>query len=303
MPTAPLPTSQPFSFDQTVTFIRRFPPCQGESLLGRDAVTVAVTLGERAAPITVRRTADGVAVETPRAADLPAAVEAAARWIGADDDVAALYRRAEGDVPFQRLIALLHGLHQVRFLSLAEISVYCVMMQRTPIAGAARMKRAFLRRFGTPVEVDGHTLRAMPSLANVADLDGDAIASAIGHASKGAAIANVVRGVAAIGEAALREAPYAEARAALLRIRGVGPFSACAILLRGLGRMDEVPSIAMFARDARLVYGKAIDEAGIARRYGAMIGYWSFYVKAGAARSASAATSRGQSLACATMRG
>ena len=90
--------------------------------------------------------------------------------------------------------------------------------------------------------------------------------------------------LSAIGLATLREAPYAEARDALLSIKGIGPFSAGAILLRGLGRMDEVPSVTMFGEDAAMIYGRAIDEAAIARRYGRQIGYWGFYVKTGAAR-------------------
>jgi DNA-3-methyladenine glycosylase II len=278
----PLPTRNPFSFEQTVTFIRRFPPCQGEYLVEDDSLTAAVTLGDRAVPLTIRRRGKALEVESP--ADRAAAVARATHWIGADDDVAALYAAAKGDHAFSRLIEKLHGLHHVRFLTLEEISVYCVMMQRTPITMAARMKGRFLEAFGTPVDVDGRTLLAMPSLAALTELDGGAIGKAIGHASKGASIATVVQGVAAIGEATLREAPYAEARDALLAVPGIGPFSAGAILLRGLGRMDEVPSLKMFADDAAAIYGGAIDESAIARRYGRHIGYWSFYVKTGAAR-------------------
>ncbi len=283
MPTR-LTTSQPFSFEQTLTFIRRFPPCQGEYILGEDAVTAAVAIGARAVPLTIRRRGAGLEVATPTPADAKAVTACAAHWIGAHDDVSELYAAALGDAPFMRLIEKLHGLHHVRFLTLAEISVYCVMMQRTPITMAARMKRAFLDQFGAPVEVDGRTLRAMPRLEQLVELDADDIGKAIRHPRKGTTIASVVRGVAAIGEQTLREAPYAEARDALLAITGIGPFSAAAILLRGLGRMDEVPSIRMFADDAAAIYGGAIDETAIARRYGRQIGYWSFYVKTGAAR-------------------
>jgi len=279
-----LPIRQPYSFDQTIAFIRRFPPCQGEYLVEDDALTAAVTVGDRAVPLTIRRAGTAIEVETPRAADLPAVARHAAHWIGAEDDVSALYAAARGDAAFSALIERLHGLHHVRFLTLEEITVYCVMMQRTPVTMAARMKRAFLAAFGTPIEVAGTTLRAMPSLAKLAELDGEVIGKAIKHALKGPMIERVVRGVAAIGEATLREAPYAEARDALLAIPGIGPFSAGAILLRGLGRMDEVPSVKMFADDAAEIYGGPIDERAIAKRYGAMIGYWSFYVKIGAAR-------------------
>src|SRR5258706_101922 len=80
------------------------------------------------------------------------------------------------------------------------------------------------------------------------------------------------------------EAPYAEARDALLSIRGLGPFSAGAILLRGLGRMDELPWMPRFADIARTLYRRTIDETTIARRYGRSIGYWSFYLMTGVPR-------------------
>lgn len=280
----PLSTTQPFSFAQTVAFVRRFPPCQGEYIIDDDALTAAVAIGDRAVPLTIRRRGRALEVETPRAEDAASVARHAAHWIGATDDLAELYAAARGDAPFARLIEALHGLHHVRFLTLEEISVYCVMMQRAPIAMASRMKRAFLDRFGVPIEVGGRTLRAMPALDRLVELDGEDIGKAIRHARKGATIANVVRGVAAIGEATLREAPYAEARDALLAIPGIGPFSAGAILLRGLGRMDEVPSVEMFAEDAAVIYGGAVDADVIARRYGRQIGYWGFYVKTGAAR-------------------
>jgi DNA-3-methyladenine glycosylase II len=100
----------------------------------------------------------------------------------------------------------------------------------------------------------------------------------------------VIAGVADLGEAFLREAPYAEARDALLEIPGVGPFAAGAILLRGLGRMDELPSMEMFEREGRAIYKRAWAPKAIAQRYGEHIGYWSYYVKiaGAAARSARA---------------
>jgi DNA-3-methyladenine glycosylase II len=54
--------------------------------------------------------------------------------------------------------------------------------------------------------------------------------------------------------------------------------------LRGLGRMDEVP-LDRFEDPARAIYGDGYDVRAIARRYGDQIGYWSFYLKTGVARS------------------
>ena len=324
----PLPTRAPFSFSQSLTFIRRFPPNREEFVIGDDSITAAIAIGHRAVPFTVRElcppagqkaaskgTVPFADLEIDAPDDVPAheILPRVSAWLGADHDLAAFYASAQTDRHFQPLVRELYGLHHVAFMSLAEIAVYCVMMQRAPIAMAARMKARFLDRFGLrvkagerhrcahgergegvrPLHADlvqpadnagERELRAMPELPYLATLDGDEIGQAIRHRVKGPKIAAVVRGVAAIGEPFLRTAPYAEARDALLEIPGVGPFSAGAILLRGLGRMDELPTPEIAADEAKTIYGRAYDPAAIAKRYGAHIGYWSFYVKTGVAR-------------------
>jgi DNA-3-methyladenine glycosylase II len=280
---------QPFSFAQTLAFVRGFPPCRGDYVLTDRSITAAVSVGGIARVFTIHD-GDPPSVEMPRhvdAATQRALLARAAHFVGAEDDVAPLYAAAEGDPPFRALVRELHGLHHVRFLTLEEIAVYCVLMQRTPITIAAAYKRRFLARFGIPVDAGGVTLRAMPELDQLVELDEADIAAAIGHAAKARRIAGVLRGVAAIGERTLRTAPYAVARDALLAIPGVGPFSAAAILLRGLGRMDELPAIRAIEDEARSLYGAAYDDAAIARRYGDQIGYWSFYLRTGAGRSQS----------------
>jgi DNA-3-methyladenine glycosylase II len=287
-----LPVARPFSLRQTIAFLRRFPPCRGDYLLTEDSITAAVTVGggeaARGVAFTIRGDRE-VTVEVPTQRDAAALVARAAHLVGAADDVAGFYAAAEGDAALRPIIERLYGLHHVRFLTLEEIAVYCVMMQRAPIAVASCLKRRFFERFAVPVEVLGAggeraTLRALPPLDVLAALDGAEIGEAIGHGRKGAQIASVVRGVAGIGERFLREAPYAEAREALLEVPGVGPFSAAAILLRGLGRMDDLPALPGLDEDLREVYGPRYDEAAIRRRYGDRIGYWAFYLKAGAAR-------------------
>ncbi|HMG22430.1 MAG TPA: hypothetical protein VK607_13955 [Kofleriaceae bacterium] len=277
---------QPFSFAQTIAFLRSFPPCQGDHLLTDRSITAAVSVRGIARAFTIHD-GDPPTVDLPRhvdAATQRALVARAEHLIGAGDDVTALYAAAAGDPPFRALVEQLHGLHHVRFLTLEEIAVYCVLMQRTPIKLAAMYKRRFLARFGIPIDVDGVTLRAMPELDQLVELDEAELAGAIGHARKAVLITGVVRGVAAIGEPFLRTAPYAAARDALLDVPGIGPFSAAAILLRGLGRMDELPPLRQIEDEARELYGPGYDAAAIARRYGDQIGYWSFYLRTGMGR-------------------
>jgi DNA-3-methyladenine glycosylase II len=263
-------TSKPFSFEQTLRFMARVPPCQANYLVGKDSLTGAVSIDRKAVEFTLR---SNLCLETTdeRAAPIVAAM------IGANDDLEAFYEAAQGDKPMMRKIAQLHGLHHVRFLTLAEIAVYSVLMQRAPIKIASAMLRRFREAFGPRTG----SLYAMPELDALTELSADDIASAIKHRGKAERIVEVVHGVRAIGEDVLRNAPYERARDALLAIRGIGPFSAAAILLRGLGRMDELPWLPTFAQGARELYGHPVDQAVLTRRYGRLIGYWSFYMKAG----------------------
>jgi DNA-3-methyladenine glycosylase II len=263
-------TSKPFSFDQTLRFMARFPPCQANYIVDKDSLTGAVAIDHKAVTFTLDR---NLTLETTDRRALPKV----ASMIGANDDVEAFYAAAQGDKPMMRRIDQLHGLHHVRFLTIAEIAVYSVLMQRAPITIASSLLRRFREAFG----LRAGSLYAMPELDALTDLTADQIATAIEHRGKAERIVEVVHGIRAIGEDLLRNAPYERARDALLAIRGIGPFSAAAILLRGLGRMDELPWLPAFAQGAREFYGHPVDQAVLTRRYGRLIGYWSFYMKAG----------------------
>jgi DNA-3-methyladenine glycosylase II len=295
-----IPTVPPFSFDQTLAFSCRFAPLETAAIVEPDRLVAAFAhrgvawACELRAPnnqltLTV---ADGAPEHViGRATDL----------VGARDDLRPFYALAAADPVMAPVVGELHGLHQVRFLGLEEIAVYCVMMQRTPIKVAAAYKQRFLARFGFEVAVGpDRTLRAMPELADLVHLGAAEIADAlrgpadqsgkmITHRGKAERIATVVREVHRIGEDFLVGAPYAAARDALLAIPGIGPFSAAAILLRGLGRVDEVPSLEMFEEPGRARYGRAWDPAWITRHYGRSIGTWAFYLKTAAGRRVSVA--------------
>src|SRR5262245_18772536 len=114
-------TAKPFSLQQSLAFIRRFEPCEGDFVLGEASLTGAFAVGGKAVPFTVTGETDLV-VET----EVPALAERAARFLGAYDDLTGFYAAADGDAPFRKLVQMLHGLHHVCFLTLEEIAVYSV---------------------------------------------------------------------------------------------------------------------------------------------------------------------------------
>lgn len=283
----------PFELAQSIAFLRRFTPCQGDHRFAAGGFTTAALVDDRAVAVRIEAGPAGAVTLThaPVGTAGAAAIAAHVRdLLGLDDDLTRFYAAADGDAAFAPIVAALHGLHHVRFAGLADIAVCAVLMQRRPIATAGAMRRRVLARFGRPVAIGADTLHAWPVIDALVGLDEAAWRAAGVDAAKAAQLPTVVRGVAALGERYLRDAPYGEASAALQRIPGVGPFSAGAILLRGLGRMDDVP-LAMrgFAEPARALYGAGWDPRATVRRYGADLGYWSFYLKTGAPRLASSA--------------
>lgn len=287
----PIAVRPPFDFAQSLRFLRRFEACRDDYLIDDRSVTAAISIDGHAVPFTIEGAGADVSVSIADDLGVTAAGRAtiahtAAHLLGADDELAGFYAAAAGDHPgFRAIVQSLHGLHHVRFLTLAEIAVYSVLMQRAPITQAARAKRRFLEGFGRPVTVDGRVLHAMPTLDELTALSVADFREAIRHPRKAAVLPDVVRGIAALGEHFLRTAPYTEARDALTAIRGIGPFSAAAILLRGLGRMDDLPLEGPnFAEPARAVYGPTWDAFATRARYGKDVGYWSFYLKTGEAR-------------------
>jgi DNA-3-methyladenine glycosylase II len=279
-------TRAPFEFRHTRAFVQSFPPCARDLVVDGDAVIGALSIGGAAIGWRLAPGPNGalaLEVEGPAAA-APAAARALADFVGADDDLAEFYARAGTDAaPFRALVARLHGLHHVRFLSLAEITCYAVLMQRTPMHLAAAQKSALAAAFGRPARFGAHALVAFPELADLARLPEAELARVVRHPEKARRMLAAIEAVAALGLDFLARGPYDEAFAALTRVRGLGEFSARAILLRGLGRMDQLdPNGPAFVRAARKVYGPSWSADETIDRYGRTIGYWSYYLRVGA---------------------
>lgn len=194
-----LEVQEPDAFAQTVAFLRSFPLCEGDYIVTEHSITAAVSVRGIARELTVHA-GRPLTVDVPRHSDLAtqhALLARAADLVGAHGD----------------------ALRELRFLTAEELAVYGVLMQGATLAQASAYKRRFLDAFGIPVsvrvELGARTLRAMPEIDQLVELDAHEIARAIGHPRNAARIADVVRDIAARGAHA---APYAIARDVLLAL-------------------------------------------------------------------------------------
>lgn len=284
-----VPVRAPFDFAQTRARIASFPPCQGAFVLDGDAILGAHVVGATAIAWRLRPGPTAAALRLDLSGPPPAASAAevtrlVSALVGADDDLGGFYARAADDHPaFRAIVARHHGLHHVRFPSLAEVTCYAVLAQRTPMTVASALRRRLVTAYGQVARFGAHAVPAFPTLATLRGVDEPALAALLRHPEKARRLHAAVAAVADLGEDFLRAAPYPQAAAALGAIRGLGPFSVTMILLRGLGRTDHMdPRGEPFASIGRAIYGAAWDPAAIERRYRDTIGTWAYYLRIGA---------------------
>src|SRR5262249_17311909 len=134
----------------------------------------------------------------------------------------------------------LRGMHHVKFASLAEIAVWSILVQRTPMAVARAVKDRLVARFGSCVEKDGIAYQAFPDLPTLATLDAASLRDVVRHAAKADAIAAVTRALHERGQRWLETAPYEDVDRWLQALPRIGEWSSAFILFRGLGRMERM---------------------------------------------------------------
>jgi DNA-3-methyladenine glycosylase II len=287
-----LPAVPPFSFACSLRALHGFAPCAGDQLVldGRVRKAFAHPADPASAVVAdVGPRGDGVPgvaltvyAETPLPAEAAPDVERAVdRWLSLSDDLSGFLDVARGDPALAPTLAVAESLHQVRFADLAEGAVYFTLTQRSTQWFAAARKRRLAAEIGPRGVVDGVGYVAFPPLASLTALGADGLVGCAGSRQRAARLHDVLTGITALDEAWLRTGPYAEVRAALLDIPGVGSFTAHAILLRVLGRPDDVPlDMAQFTKVAARLYGEPPPTpAELRQRYAPWVGWWAYLAR------------------------
>lgn len=204
-------------------------------------------LGDPADPtlLTVTQSDAGtvaVHLDGPAAASLdPGAV--VRRALGTDVDLAPFYAGVRGVPWLARLAEDARGVKPPRYPSLWEAVVNAVVYQQISIIAAGAILRRLIERYTVPRDVEGVRLHPFPAArtllaAEPADLRSLGL-SAQKIGALGAIAAAIESG--ALVEAALVPLPTPELLAALTAHKGIGPWTAAVIALRGFGRLDVFP--------------------------------------------------------------
>ncbi|MHB8780780.1 MAG: DNA-3-methyladenine glycosylase family protein [Candidatus Geothermincolia bacterium] len=205
----------------------------------------ALRVGNRAVVMRARQTrrtaAHALLEVSSQPASQPAALKRMAEWVfHADLDLRLFAEAVRGHAVMEPIVHRYWGLKPFRVPSLFDMALIAVTEQQISLAAAFRIRARLIESFGK--RVGGQWVYPTPS--DLAPLAPDDLKACGLSTRKAEYIIGLARDVAS-GEldlAVVKSLPLPEARALLLSIRGIGPWAAEYILVRGVGLMDVVPA-------------------------------------------------------------
>ncbi len=256
-----VPLLPPYRLDLTVTALRRLSTNLVNVLTADGAfLRVLGPAGHRVIVRAVQHRREALAVTLDGAAgDHQTALATVRRMLGTDRDVSDFARAARRIPWLAPLAARLRGLKPPRYATLWEALVNAIVFQQVSLAAASAITRRLIVALERPLEADGAVLYPFPSVEEFVAA-GDSQLRTLGL-SRGK-IGTLRRSAEAVlsgtlDEASLEGQPSPEAASSLQRIKGIGPWTAAVILLRGLGRLDVFPlNDTSVARNVRFVAGE-----------------------------------------------
>ncbi len=205
------------------------------------------------AAVLVRQRPDGVLAGEVHASEPRRAWSQALAVLSLDFDGTGFSDVGRRDPAIGRLQSLYPGVRPVLFHSPYEAACSFVIGQRISIAQTRAIRARVARESGAPVRIGDATLHAFPAPNEMLNLDRVQGVSA----EKVDRLHGVARAAldGSLDREHLRAMPVEDALRELERIRGVGPFSAQGIVMRGAGALDEVTDDPVTPQAVRALLG------------------------------------------------
>ena len=241
-----LPVSEPFRLDLTTSVLRRL-STNIVDVVTPDGTYLRV-LSHLEQPVLVRVTkaragALSVSFEGPRSGHRDA-LDAVRRILGTDRTLRSFDAGARRIRWLRPLALRMRGVKPPRYPTLWEACVNAILFQQVSIHAASAILRRLIVSLGSPIAFRGGVeMQAFPSAQRTLRADDSELRAAGLSANKIATLRRVGDALVsgALRETSLEELPSADAAAALRSFKGIGPWTATVVLLRGLGRLDVFP--------------------------------------------------------------
>lgn len=257
-----LPVRAPFRLDLTVDALRRL-ATNAVDVVGPEGTFYRAVRDARGSALLAIRSAG------PRSVDVRATGRDARRWLplvermlGTQTDLRDWYERSARIDWLRPLAATLRGVKPPRYPSLWEACAHAVVFAQISIHAASAIMRRLVERLAEPVTAGGIRAWIFPEPARWLAAPDAALREAGLSQNKIRNVRSIATALSdgTLSERALNLLPTAAAAEALVGVRGIGPWSASVVLLRGLGRLDTFPlRDSGVARSVALIAGTSVD--------------------------------------------
>lgn len=229
--------------------------------VGSGTVRRAVRLAAGTALVEARLTPDGVEIRAIEGTATDDELDSlATRWFGLADDVAAVGRHFADDPVLAPLVTARPRLRILGHPDGFEAAVQTVLGQQVSLAAARTFTGRFAAAFGAPGP-GGYTVFPAPN--DVVGRDADEVQAAVRVTGARARTLVALAQACAAGLTLAPGVDLADARARLLALPGIGPWTVEYLALRVLGDRDAFPAGDLVLRRALdLPDTRAVDEAG-----------------------------------------
>jgi AraC family transcriptional regulator of adaptative response / DNA-3-methyladenine glycosylase II len=196
--------------------------------------------------------------------DLAAAVERCRRLLDLDADPVAIDASLSENPVLERFVARRPGLRVPGHVDGFEVAVRAILGQQISVAGARTIAGRLVTAYGEPLPGGVSLTHVFPTPEAIAAADPETFPMPTARARALVGLAAAVSG----GEVVLdRGADRADVRAALLRLPGIGPWTADYIALRGLGDPDVFMTTDLGVRQGMSRLGLTGDAYRVAQRW------------------------------------
>jgi len=240
-----LPVVAPYRLDLTANVLRRLSSNVVDRFSADGAYSRALDGFSTPVVVTVRQSAaDALEVELDAPpGESERALALVSRMLGVDRDMRRFDRRA-AKIPWLRALAKrMRGVKPPRYPTLWEACVNAVVFQQISLFAAAAILQRVIEALGIAVVHAGDRLYAFPTPQAMLGASDETLARTGLSVGKYTTLKRVADAIVSgtLDEAMLEERPSPDSAALLTAIKGIGPWTAAVILLRGLGRLDAFP--------------------------------------------------------------
>jgi DNA-3-methyladenine glycosylase II len=240
-----LPVAAPYRLDLTVSALRR---------LSTNIVDVLTSDGQylRALPMSRGGVIARVAQLHPEsltvrldgdARDHGPALATVRRMLGIDRELAH-FDRAAARIPWLTPLAeRMRGVRPPRYPTLWEACVNAIVFQQVSLYAASAIMHRLIVALEPPLKGEAVSLYTFPTTERFLGAEDDVLRAAGLSHGKRSTLRRVAEALTAgtLDETMLENRASPDAAAFLREVKGIGPWTATVILLRGLGRLDVFP--------------------------------------------------------------